>query len=109
MIALSAVLVIVALLLAVAFLTIGLLFTSESVMLKYVHCIALRCKRVCMFVCVSLFVCVNECLKGMPLSDYKWMCATEITIIAASPSDYSDNDAAHHTSVSYISTVKNNI
>ena len=48
-------------------------------------------------------VCVNVCLKGMTLSDYKWMCTTEITIIAASPSDCSDNDAAHHISVAAMS------
>ena len=69
MIALSAVLAIVVLLEAVTW--IGLLYTNESVMLKYVHCV-LHCAAsvcVCLGVRVSTFVCVNECLKGMPLSD----------------------------------------
>ena len=66
-------------------------------------CVCL-CKCVCVCVCtrvcgVCMCVSTNVCLKGMPLSDNEWMCTTEITFIAASPSDYSDNDAAHHISV----------
>ena len=46
-VALSVVLTIVVLLLVVTILNIGLLHTSESVMLEYVHCM---CKHVCVFV-----------------------------------------------------------
>ena len=63
--------------------------------------------QVCASMCVhvSTYVCVNVCPKGMTLSDYKWMCTTEIhyTLITAGPSDCSDNDAAHHRSVAAMS------
>ena len=62
---------------------------------------------VCASMCVhvSTYVCENVCLKGMTLSDYKWMCTTDIhyTFITAGPSDCSDNDAAHHISVAAMS------
>ena len=63
--------------------------------------------RVCASMCkyVSTYVHVNVCLKGMTLSDYKLMCMTDVhcTFITAGPSDYSDNDAAHHISVAAMS------
>ena len=63
--------------------------------------------QVCASMCVhvSTYICVNVCLKGMTLSYYKWMCTTDIhyTFITAGPSDCSDNDAAHHTSVAAMS------
>ena len=63
--------------------------------------------QVCASMCVhvSTYVCVNVCLKGMTLSDYKLMCMTDVhcTFITAGPSDYSDNDAAHHISVAAMS------
>ena len=62
-IALSAVLAIVVLLEAVTW--IGLLYTNESVMLKYVHCVLHCAASVCVFwvcVCLRLYVCMCECV-----------------------------------------------
>ena len=63
--------------------------------------------QVCASMCVhvSTYVCVNVYPNGMTLSDYKWMCTTDIhyTFITAGPSDCSDNDAAHHICVAAMS------
>ena len=60
MIALSAVLAIVVLLEAVTW--IGLLYTNESVMLKYVHCVSHCAASVC--VCLCVYVCMCESVYG---------------------------------------------
>ena len=59
-----------------------------------------------MCVHVSTLICVSVCpICLITLSDYIWMCTTDIhyTFITAGPSDCSDNDAAHHISVAAMS------
>ena len=76
-------------------LTIVLLYTSESVMSEYVHCM-------CKYVCACVYIRMCECVPEGNATIWLQM-DVHCTFTSAGPSDCSDNDAAHCISVAAMS------